>query len=69
MSSLPSSGLALRTLITAAEGLKVFLEETPVVAPVEGDSPLPAVCGTKVGSALMMARSSGAIFVASALRR
>ena len=41
----------------------------PEVIPVEGDSPLPVVCGTNDGSELMMARNSGAIFAASALRR
>jgi NADPH:quinone reductase-like Zn-dependent oxidoreductase len=37
--TLPSSGLALRTLITPEAGLKVFLEEAPVRAPV-GDQVL-----------------------------
>ena len=39
MSTLPASGLALRTLITAEDGLKVFLEDAPVPAPV-GDQVL-----------------------------
>ncbi len=37
--ALPSSGLALRTLITAEDGLRMFLEPTPVVAPM-GDQVL-----------------------------
>jgi NADPH:quinone reductase len=39
MTTLPTSGLALRTLVTAEDGLKVFLEQAPVNAPV-GDQVL-----------------------------